>query len=324
MRRIPFVLAFLLLASAACAAATQSYPSRPVRFIAPFPPGGSTDIYARVVAKELSAALGQSVVVDNRPGGTGILGTLMARQAAPDGHTLLFTSNTAHVLGPLVKSPRPFDPVADFTPIAVTVRFPLYLVVNPALPARTVKEFIAYAKARQGQLNYASSGEGGLSHLAGLLFNTATGIQATHIPYKGAAPAQQAVAAGEAQYRFDNVGTSQPLVLAGRLRGLALTGTARSPAAAEIPTLAEQGITGLEGLHVWLGLLGPRGLPPAIRDRLSGILLRTLKTPEFAQRAAKDGYDIVASSPAQFTTDLRQEVATLERVIRDNGLMEKQ
>ncbi len=295
---------------------------RPVRVIAPFPPGGSTDIYARVVARELSAVLEQPVIIDNRPGGTGILGTQMARQAVPDGHTLLFTSNTAHVLGALLKSTRPFDPVADFTAIGVTVRFPLYLVVNPAIPAKTTKEFVAYAKARSGALNYASSGEGGLSHLAALLFNVATGISATHIPYKGAAPAQQAVAAGEAQYRFDNVGTSQPLVLAGRLRGLALTGTARSPAAPEIPTLAEQGIKGLEGLHVWLGLLGPRGLPVAIRDRLSGIVLNLLKAPEFVQRAAKDGYDIVASSPAQFSADMRQEVAALERVISDNGIRE--
>ena len=323
MLRCSLVMAsFLVLGAYTASALAQHYPSRPLRVIAPFPPGGSTDIYARVVARDLSSSLAKPVIVDNRPGATGILGTHMARQAAPDGYTLLFTSNTAHVLGPLLKSPRPFDPVADFSAIGVTVRFPLYLIVNPAIPAKTTREFIAHAKARSGVLNYASSGEGGLSHLAALLFNVASGISATHIPYKGAAPAQQAVAAGEAHYRFDNVGTSQPLVLAGRLRGLALTGTARSPAAPDIPTLAEQGVSGLEGLHVWLGLLGPRGLPAPLRDRLSGIVLSLLKTPEFAQRAAKDGYDIVASSPAQFTTALRQEVATLERVIRDNGLKE--
>lgn len=320
MLRRYLVAAFFLMLAASVQA--QLYPARPVRVIVPFPPGGSTDIYARVVARELSSVLGQSVIVDNRPGATGILGTLMARQAAPDGYTLLFTSNTAHVLGPLLKSSRPFDPVTDFSGIGVTVRFPLYLVINPAIPVKTTREFVTHAKARGGVLNYASSGEGGLSHLAALLFNAATGIKATHIPYKGAAPAQQAVAAGEAQYRFDNVGTSQPLVIAGRLRGLALTGTARSPAAPEIPTLTEQGIGGLEGLHVWLGLLGPGGLSPAIRDRLSGIVLSLLKTPEFTQRAAKDGYDIVGSSPAQFSKDLRQEVATLERVINDNGLRE--
>jgi tripartite-type tricarboxylate transporter receptor subunit TctC len=313
------VVGFVLVCATAQALA-QRYPSRPIRVIAPFPPSGSTDLYARIIAKDLSALLGQPVVVDNRPGGTGIVGTQTVRQAASDGYTLLFTSNTAHVLGPLLKSPRPFDPVADFTPIAMAVRFPLYLVINPLLPARSVNEFVSYAKTQQGRLNYASSGEGGLSHLSALLFNVSAGVSATHVPYKGAAPAQQAVVSGEAQYRFDNVGTSHPLVLAGRLRGLALTGTARSPAAPEIPTLAEQGIKGLEGLYVWLGLLAPRGLPSNIRDHIGAAVLRVLRTPELAQRAAKDGYDIVARTPAQFTSDLRTETSTVERVIRDNGI----
>jgi tripartite-type tricarboxylate transporter receptor subunit TctC len=299
---------------------SQSYPNRPVRVVAPFPPGGSTDVYARILARELSATLGQTFIIDNRPGGTGLIGTQTARQATPDGYTLLFTSNTGHVLGPLLKEPRPFDPVGDFTPIAMAVRFPLYLIVNPALPAKTVNEFVTYARAQQGRLNYASSGEGGLSHICALLFNTSVGIKATHIPYKGAAPGQQAVVSGEAQYRFDNLGTSQPLVVAGRLRGLALTGTSRSPAAPEIPTLSELGVKGLEGMYVWLGLLGPRELPGNVRDRLSQEMVRVLKTPDVAQKAAKDGYDIVASSPAQFAKELKQEIATLERVIRENGI----
>lgn len=325
-----FIAAILLLALASFADAAfaqttstrsgHGYPTRPIRFIAPFPPGGSTDVYARLVAKEMSAALSQPVVVDNRPGGTGLLGTQMLRQAAPDGYTLLFTSNTAHVLGALLKSPRPFDPVADFTPISMTVRFPLYLIVTPSIPAGTVKEFIAYAKTQQGRLNYSSSGEGGLSHLAPLLFNASTGISATHIPYKGAAPAMQAVVSGEAQYRFDNVGTSQPLVIAGRLRGLALTGTTRTPAAPDIPTLSELGIKSLENLYVWLALLGPKGLPASLRDQLGTHVVRILKTPELTQRAAKDGYEIVASTPAQFTKDLRQEVATIEQVVRENKI----
>ena len=310
------------IASAALASPSlaQSYPNRPVRVIAPFPPGGSTDVYARILARELSAALGQTFIIDNRPGGTGILGTQTARQATPDGYTLLFTSNTGHVLGPLLRQSRPFDPVGDFTPIVMAVRFPLYLIIHPALPAKTVNDFVTYARAQQGKLNYASSGEGGLSHIVALLFNASTGITATHIPYKGAAPGQQAVVSGEAQYRFDNLGTSQPLVVAGRLRGLALTGTSRSSAAPDIPTLSELGIKGLEGMYVWLGLLGPRDLPASIRDRLSQEIVRILKTPDLAQKAAKDGYDIVASSPAQFAKELKQEIATLERVIKENGI----
>jgi tripartite-type tricarboxylate transporter receptor subunit TctC len=298
----------------------QHYPDRPVRVIAPFPPGGSTDVYARILAKELSAAFGQTFIIDNRPGGTGIIGTQTARQATPDGYTLLFTSNTGHVLGPLLRQPHPFDPVGDFVPIAMAVRFPLYLIVNPAVPAKTVKEFVAYARGQQGKLNYASSGEGGLSHIVALLFNASTGINATHIPYKGAAPGQQAVVSGEAQYRFDNVGTSQPLIVAGRLRGLALTGTSRTPAAPDIPTLSELGIKGLDGMYVWLGLLGPRQLPANIRDRLAQEMVRVLKTPDIVQKAAKDGYDIVASSPVQFAKDLKQEIATLERVIKENNI----
>jgi tripartite-type tricarboxylate transporter receptor subunit TctC len=318
-------LAFTVACCAASAFATaislaQSYPNRPVRVIAPFPPGGSTDVYARILARELSAALGQTFIIDNRPGGTGILGTQTARQATPDGYTLLFTSNTGHVLGPLLKQPWPFDPVGDFTPIAMAVRFPLYLIIHPSLPAKTVNEFVTHARAQQGKLNYASSGEGGLSHLCALLFNTSVGITATHIPYKGAAPGQQAVVSGEAQYRFDNLGTSQPLVNAGRLRGLALTGTSRSPAAPEIPTLSELGVKGVEGMYVWLGLLAPRGLPSDIRERLSKEIVRVLKTPDLVQKAAKDGYDIVASSPAQFAKELRQEIATIERVIKENGI----
>jgi tripartite-type tricarboxylate transporter receptor subunit TctC len=305
-------------------AAAQNYPNRPVRVIAPFPPSGSTDVYARILARELSAGLGQTFIIDNRPGGTGLVGTQTARQATPDGYTLLFTSNTGHVLGPLLKHPRPFDPVGDFVPIAMAVRFPLYLIVNPALPVKTVKEFVAYARAQQGRLNYASSGEGGLSHIVALLFNSSTGIKATHIPYKGAAPGQQAVVSGEAQYRFDNVGTSQPLVFAGRLRGLALTGTSRTPAAPDIPTLSELGIEGLEGMYVWLGLLGPRALPANIRDRLAHEMVRVLKTADVVQKAAKDGYDIVASTPAQFAKDLRQEIATLERVLKENNIRTEQ
>jgi len=200
------------------------------------------------------------------------------------------------------------------------VRFPLYLIVHPSVPASTAKEFIAYARTQQGRLNYASSGEGGLSHICPLLFNAAAGIRATHIPYKGAAPGLQAVVSGEAQYRFDNIGTSQPLIVSGRLKGLALTGTARSPAIPDIPTLSEVGVKGLESMYVWLGLLAPKGLPEALRDTLSNATIRIMKTPELAQKAAKDGYDIVASSPAQFASEMKQEIATLERVIRENGI----
>ena len=314
------LLLVLLLAVTPPVAFGDTYPLRPIRLMVPFPPGGSTDIYARIVARDLGAAWGQTVVVDNRPGGTGIIGTQTVRQAQPDGYTLLFTSNTGHVLGPLLRSPRPFDPVRDFAPISMAVRFPLYLIVNPALPARSLQDFIAYAKANDGKLNYASSGEGGYSHLAALLFNAAIGFRATHIPYKGAAPAQQAVVAGEAQYRFDNLGTSHPLVVAGKLRGLAITGKARAAAAPEAPTLAESGVPGLEGVYTWLGMLAPPGLPVPLVDRLSTEVIRILRSPEVAKRAARDGYEVVASTPAQFRADMQAEEGALSKIIRQQGL----
>ena len=182
-----------LLVALNSVAVAQDYPSRLVRVIVAFPPGGSTDIYARIVANELQVAWGKSVIVENRPGATGIIGTQLVRQSPPDGYVLMFTSNTGHVLGPLLMDPRPFDPVADFTPVSMAVRFPLYLIVNPSIPARTLREFVAYAKSKPRQLNYASSGPGGQSHITAEVFNSAAGIEAVHLPYKGAAPAQQAV-----------------------------------------------------------------------------------------------------------------------------------
>ncbi len=216
--------------------------------------------------------------------------------------------------------PRPFDPVADFTPVSMAVRFPLYLIVNPSLPVRTLKEFVAYARSKPNALNYASSGQGGQSHITAEVFNAASGIGAVHLPYKGAAPAQQAVMAGEAQYRFDNVGVSHPFVLAGKLRGLAITGVNRIPAAPEIPTLAEAGIPGMEGLYTWLGMFGPSQLPPAILNKLSAEIIRIMRLPEVGKRALSDGYEVVASTPARFASDIQAEVVVSSRIIREKGI----
>ncbi len=301
-------------------AAAQDYPSRLVRIIVAFPPGGSSDIYARVIAHELQVAWGKSVIVENRPGATGVIGTQAVRQSPPDGYTLLFTSNTAHVLAPLLQEPRPFDAVADFAPISKALRFPLYLIVHPSIPARSLTAFIAFARSKPGQLNYASSGQGGGSHLVAELFNAAAGIKAIHVPYKGAAPALQAVLTGEAQYLFNNIGTSQPFVLAGKLRGFAVTGEKRSPALPDVPAIAEAGIQGLENAYTWLGLFGPAQLPPAVLGKLSAEVIRIMRLPEVSKRVLNDGYEVVAGTPAQFTRDMQAEVATWSRVIREKGI----
>ena len=298
----------------------QEYPLRPVRFVVPFPPSGSTDIYARLLGNGLQQGWKRNVVIDNRPGATGIIGTQTVRSAAPDGYTLLFTSNTGHVLGPLLHDPKPFEPVTDFSPLSMVLRFPLYLIVSPSVPGKTVAEFITAAKAKPRAFNYASSGQGGVSHIAAELFNGAVGIEAVHLPYKGASPAQQAVIAGEAQYRFDNIGVSQPLVAAGRLRGLAITGVNRAAVLPEVPTLAELGIKGLESAYTWLGLLGPAKLPAALVSKISNDTINVMRQPEMAKRLASDGYELVASSPEQFVRDMKAEITVSAEIIRRRGI----
>jgi tripartite-type tricarboxylate transporter receptor subunit TctC len=306
--------------ASAVTVAAQDYPSKLIRIIVPFPPAGSTDIYSRILARELQASWGQTAVTENRAGATGLIGTELARRAAPDGYTLLFTSNTAHVLGPLLREPRPFDPAADFTPITKILRFPLYLVIHPSVPVRSLKEFIAFGKSKPGQMIFGSSGQGGTSHVVAELFNEVAGIKALHVPYKGTAPALQAVMSGEAHYIFNNIGVSQPHVLSGRLKGLAVTGEKRSPALPDVPTTGEMGIRGLEDAYTWLGLLAPANLPQAIIARLSTEVIRIMRTPEMEKRLFNDGYLLVANTPAQFKSEIQAEVTTWSRVIRERGI----
>jgi tripartite-type tricarboxylate transporter receptor subunit TctC len=312
--------AIALLAAFATTVGAQEYPNRTIRMIVPFPPAGASDNYSRLLAKELQASLGQVVIVDNRTGATGLIGTELAKRAAPDGYTLLFTSNTAHVLGQLPREPRPFDAAADFTPISKLVRYPLYLVIHPSVPAKSLKEFIALGKARPGQLTFASSGQAGTSHVVAELFNDVAGIKATHVPYKGTTPAIQATMSGETHYLFNNIGVSQPLVAAGRLRGLAVTGEKRSPALPDMPTLAEMGVRGLEEGYTWLGLMAPANLPQPIVAKLSAEVARIMRTPEVEKRVLTDGYVVAVNTPAQFRSEIQAEVATWSRIIRSRGI----
>jgi len=311
----------LALACAAAQAQTPeaAYPGKPIRLVVPFPAGGPTDLYARITAQKMQEAWGQSVLVDNRVGATGLVGTQAVMQAPADGYTLLFTSNSAHVVSPLLRNPQPFDSVKDFTPISMELKYPMYLLVNPALAAKTLPEFIALAKARPGQLNYSSVGIGSGGHLACEMFNIAAGTSVIHVPYKGAAPAQAALVAGEAQMFCDSVGNSQSLVDAGKARGLALFADQRLGAVPNVPTMGEMGLKGLAA-YIWLGLLGPPNLPPGITARLNAEVVKIMASPEVRERALKGGNEIVASSPEQFARDMRAEQGQWAQVIRSKNI----
>jgi tripartite-type tricarboxylate transporter receptor subunit TctC len=304
---------------AAPAAAQDSYPSKSIRIVVPYPPGGQTDAYARILAQSMQAAWGQSVVVDNRAGANGLIGTNIVKQAAPDGYTLLFTANSAHTLGPLLREPRPFDSIADFTPVAIGVTYPMYLLIDQRIPATTVAQFVTYAKARPGQLNYSSAGAGSGGHLACELFTGAAGIRTTHVPYKGSAPAQVALMAGEVQMFCDSVGNSQALVKDGKMRGLAVTAPSRLRAAPDIPTMAEAGMPEVN-VSIWLGLLGPSGMPAAIAAKINAEVVRIMQTPELRQRAEKEGVEASAYTPVQFTAFMQAERERYGKVIREKQI----
>jgi tripartite-type tricarboxylate transporter receptor subunit TctC len=307
------------LAFAATAAFSQTWPARPIKIIVPFAAGGPTDVYARVIGQRLGEELGQPIVIEDKPGATGLIGTAAVRDATPDGYTLLFTSNSAHVIGPLLHKPAPFDPVTDFAPVMMVLRYPMYLLTAAKLPVNNVKEFVALAKSKPGQMSYSSVGIGSGGHLACELFNIATGIDTVHVAFKGAAPAQQALAAGQVDYMCDSVGFSQPLVDAGKLRGLAIIGPNRLAAVPDVPTVAEQGIPGVAA-YIWQGIYGPKGLPPAIRDRLNTTLTRIVNEPGFKDRVAKAGYELLASSPEQMTRETVSEKAMWSRIITEKNI----
>lgn len=315
MARRALLAAALLMAGAAAA---QDYPTRPIRLIVPFPPGGPTDTYGRLVGKLMGDALGQPVIVENRNGATGLIGTNMAKNAAADGYTLLYTSNSAQIIGPLLRNPRPFDPVADFTPIAEPLRYALYLLVSSKVPANTFKEFVALARSQPGKLSYASVGTGSGGHLACELMNEAAGIKALHVPYKGAGPAQLSVVGGDTDYLCDSVGNSQPMVAAGKLKGLALTSETRSAAVPDIPTMTEEGVPVVA--YIWQGVFAPKGLPDDIREKLESAVAKAMQTPELQARMRSDGYEAVARPHAELTKDIAAEAAMWEKIIKTKGI----
>ena len=298
-------------------ARAQDYPHKPIRFIVPQPPGGTSDILARVLAQKLSENLRQQVIIDNRAGASGTIGTDLAAKATPDGYTIVLVYTT-HATTPGIYGKLPYDPIADFAPITIATAAPLYLVVHPKIPVTSVPELIAYAKTRPGELNFCSAGNGSGSHLAGELFNTMTGVKLTHIPYKGSGPAITELIGGQVQLMFAGIVPIEPHVRAGRVRGIAVSSARRSLAMPQVPTIAESGLPGFEVVG-WYGVLAPAHTPHAIIVRLHREFLNILQTPEIRDRLLREGAEPVGNSPAQFTEFLRTDIARWAKVIRQAG-----
>jgi tripartite-type tricarboxylate transporter receptor subunit TctC len=304
-RNITCLLALLPLLATAAAFGQEKYPVRPIRVIVPFAPGGGSDVLARMLGPRLSERLGQPVVVDNRPAAAGIVGAELTAKAAPDGHTILGTTPTFVISGTLHKS-LPYDAFKDFTPITLVITAPFGLLVHPAVPVKTVKEFIAYGKANAGKLLYGTSGAGSSPHLTTELFNSMTGITMTHVTYKGIAPAITAQLGNEVQVTFSNLFSTLGHWKAGRLRLVAHGGTKRTGAFPDIPTIAEAGVPGFESAN-WYGYSAPAKTPKPIMDRLYREFAAVIKSPEISQKLVAQGNDVVASTPAEFAKQIEAD-----------------
>ena len=298
--------------------AQGAYPTKPIRLVVPFPPAGTTDILARAIAQRWTETLGQSVVVDNRPGAGGNIGADLVAKAAPDGYTLLMGTVGTHAINPSLYGKLPYDHVKDFTPVVLVAGVPNVLVVNPALPVQNVQELIAYAKANPAKLNFASSGSGTSIHLAGELFKVMTGVQMTHVPYKGSAPALQDLLGGQAQLMFDNLPSSLAPIRAGKLRALAVTSATRAPALSDVPTVAEAGVPGFEASS-WFGVLAPAGTPAAIVTRLNAEAVKWLATPDAKEKMLANGANAVGGSPEDFAAFIQAETVKWAKVVKESG-----
>jgi len=301
------------------ASAQADYPNKPLRLIVPFPPGGSTDIIGRIVAQRLGEKLGQQIVVDNRGGAGGTIGTEAAAKAAPDGYTLAVGTTSTHAVAPGAYSKLGYDPVKNFAPVSLVAITPYLLVVNAQVPAKSLKEFVSLAQSQPGKLNYASAGAGSTTHLAMEMLKDAAGINVVHIPYKGNGPAEVAVLANEVQAIFGSMPALLQQVKAEKLRPLAVGTARRSPAVPEVPTVAELGYPGFEAA-LWLGVVAPAGTPPRALDRLARELKAIVATPEFREAMDKNGAEPIANTPEQFAALIRQEADRYGKVVKALGI----
>ncbi len=305
-------------ASVLPAALAQNYPAKSIRVVAPFPPSGGTDLFARALAQKLGAVFGQQVIVDNRAGAGGMIGSDMVARAAPDGYTLLVTSSSTHSIAPHLTRKPLYDPLRDFSPVIEIASAPNLLVVHPSLPVRTVRELIDLAKARPGAINYASNGAGTLSHLTGELFKLQTGTNLAHIPYKGGPPAVIDLVAGQVSVLFTAIPTALTQVRAGRLRAVAVTGLKRVDTIKEVPTVAET-IPGFESSQ-WWGMFAPPGTPADIIDKLNAEVGRMLVDTDVKARFANEGADSIGGSPREFGAYLKADCEKWGKVVKEAGI----
>lgn len=298
----------------------QAYPARPVRFICPYVAGGAGDIFTRTIAQKLTDALGYSVVVDNRPGANGGIGTDLVAKATPDGHTLLMGNSGPLAVNPVLYKKVPYDPVKDFAPITQGTSYMYVLVVPAALPVTNLNEFTALLKSKPGQMTYGSTGIGGGNHLSGELFNLMTGTQSIHVPYTGSAAALAALLGGQLNYMFDTVITSVPHLRAGRLRGIGVTALRRASSLPEVPTLDELGLKGFE-LTQWQAVVAPAGTPKPVVDLLYREVARALKLPDVIERlATQGGNELVGNTPEEFAQVIKSDLAKYAKLVKSAGI----
>jgi tripartite-type tricarboxylate transporter receptor subunit TctC len=314
---------FILCVALGClsfsgAYAQLAYPAKPIRFVVPFPPGGPLDIVARYIGQDLNRAWNQPVLVDNRPGAGGNIGADIVAKAPPDGYTILMGAVSTHAINVTLYSKLPYDPIRDFAPITLVTSVPNVLVVHPSVPARNVKELIALAKARPGQLNFASGSTGSAGHLAGELFKTMAGVDMVHIPYKGAAPAVTDLLGGHVSLMFDNLASALPNIKAARVRALAVTTSRRSPFLPDLPTISESGLRGFD-VGTWFGVFAPGGTARDIVMRLNTEIVRILNAPSMKERLAPLGAEAMPDTPEAFSALVKSEMAKYAKIVRASG-----
>ena len=299
-------------------AAAQAYPTKAVKLVVPFPPGGSLDFAGRLIAQKLTEMWGQSVVVENKPGAGGNIGADFVAKSPPDGYTILLGALSTHAVNPSLYKSMPYDAVKDFAPITLIAVTPNVLVVNASSPVNNVKEFVAYTKANPGKLAFGSGSNGSAGHLAGELYKVETGTDAVHIPFKGGAPATQALLAGDTQFMFDNLANAMAQVKAGKLKALAVTTAQRSPLVPELPTMAEAGLAGFD-ISTWYGLFAPAATPPAIVAKWNADVTKILNSPDVRAKLVADGAEPSPDTPEQFAQMISRELAKYARIIKASG-----